>query len=250
MENQTTGVTPYNMVYGKAGRGPLEVLRDTWAEIDEASPVLNKSTQEYLSQLKSELTLCNDVAAKNCEISQRAYVEQYNVRSRPKQFSVGDTVLILIPDSSNKLKSSWQGPGIIHFKLSDNSYTIAMPNGAIRHLHANHIREFRVQVQEVGIIFEDEADKYGEIEYCETGLGPDEKVVHNELTMNKPNDLDLSHLRINQQNDLRKLLWKYKKVFNDKPGICKFHKHKIELEPGFKPIFLNPIAYQINSSQR
>jgi len=34
MLNETTGFSPYQIVYGKVGRGPLEVMRDTWGGQD------------------------------------------------------------------------------------------------------------------------------------------------------------------------------------------------------------------------
>jgi len=45
-----------------------------------------------------------------------------------------------------------------------------MPNGATRHLHANHIRDFKIRVNGVGVIFEEDADKFGNVECCETGV--------------------------------------------------------------------------------
>ena len=50
-----------------------------------------------------------------------------------------------------------------------------MLNGAIRHLHVNHLRQFKIGVNGVEIIFEDETDKFGSVEYCETGVGGDEE---------------------------------------------------------------------------
>jgi len=51
------------MVYGRKGRGPLEVLRDSWSENTQNYPDLNKTNQEYLQMLKNDLKICNDVAA-------------------------------------------------------------------------------------------------------------------------------------------------------------------------------------------
>jgi len=100
--------------------------------------------------------LTNEIAKENCNKTERAYVEQYNLRSRPKSFDKEDQVLVLLPDSTNKLMSSWQGPGIIDNKLSDNSYAINMPNGSVRHFHANNLRKFKTRVNGVGVIFDDE----------------------------------------------------------------------------------------------
>jgi len=121
MVNETTGYSPYQMVYGKVGRGPLKVMRYTWGRQDLNQLSLNKTSVEYLENHKKELEHCKELAAISCERTQSTYTEQYNVCSRPKTFEVSESVLVLLPDSTNKLKSSPQGPGIIQFKLSENS---------------------------------------------------------------------------------------------------------------------------------
>jgi len=78
MENETTGLTPYEMVYGKQGRVTLQVLRDSWTDEIISGDSLNKSSVEYLEKLKNDLKLCNEVAVINAKHAQRQYVEQYN----------------------------------------------------------------------------------------------------------------------------------------------------------------------------
>jgi len=102
MVNETTGLSLYQMVYGMVGKGPLEVMRDTLGGQDLNQLPLNKTSVEYVENLKKELEHCNELAAISCESTQRAYTEQYNVRSRPKTFEVGDSVIVLLPDSTNK----------------------------------------------------------------------------------------------------------------------------------------------------
>jgi len=234
LENETTGVTPYEMVYGKQGRGPLEIIRDTWTGKVQEYVGINKSAKDYLLKLKEDLKTCNEVATENSSVAQRKYVEQYNVRAREKSFSVGDQVLVLLPDSTNKIQSSWQGPANIHYKMAENSYTVEMPNGAIRHLHANHLRPYKVGVNGVGIVFDSDEEKYGSIEGCETGIIGD-CMIETELTQEKIDALDLNHLPVKHQYQLKQLLFKYKSVFNDKPGCCKSAFHSIKLEEGFVP---------------
>src|SRR6266496_4939618 len=144
-----------------------------------------------------------------------------------------------MPDSTNKLKYSWQGPGIISEKISENSYTIKLPDGSIRHLHANFLRLFKTRIQGVGVIFQDNQEKFGEVSICETGLDVSGK-IDTSLTQEKLQNINMSHLSSDQQFDLQTLLWKYHNIFNDKPGICKSDMHVINLEPGFRPRYKRP----------
>ena len=46
-------------------------------------------------------------ADKAQSIYQSIYVNQYNLRSKDKSFEINDDVLILIPDSTNRLQARW-----------------------------------------------------------------------------------------------------------------------------------------------
>ena len=49
-------------------------------------------------------------------------------------------------------------------------------------------------------------------------------------------DIDLSHLNLDQQCQLRHLLTKFKDIFSDKPGQCNVACHEINLRDDFVPI--------------
>jgi len=44
---------------------------------------------------------------------QEKYVAYYNRRAREKKMEIGEQVIVLLPDSSNKFLSRWQGPGLV-----------------------------------------------------------------------------------------------------------------------------------------
>ena len=133
--NETTGLSPFQLVYGKMARGPLSVLRDNWVE--EYPPMLNKSSTQYLESLKDNLKIAADIANKNCEKTQKAYTDQHNKHSRPKSFEVGDSVIVLMPDSNNKLLSQWIGPATVVLQISENSHNVLFEDGAVKTLHAD-----------------------------------------------------------------------------------------------------------------
>ena len=231
LPNATTGLSPYQLVYGRVGRGPLSVLKDTWSDDQADSPVLSGTSYEYLEKLKADLQVGVELAEQNAGKAQRSYVHQYNLRARDKEFEVGDMVLVLMPDSTNKVVARWQGPGTVTAKLSPYSYRISLDTGAVRTLHANDLRRFIPRVNSVGVIFEDDTD-FGQIEYCPTaGMGATDDAI---------SALELSHLSSIEQAELRGLLMKHRQVFKDKPGHCKVACHEINLVEGFKAKSLRP----------
>jgi len=183
-----------------------------------------------LEELKANLQVGLDLAVTNAKKAQKSYTDQYNVLSKEKKFEVGDLVLVLLPDSTNKLMAQWQGPGTVVDQVSPNSYRVSLDTGAVKVLHANHLRPFVARVDSVGVIFEDDED-FGVIEYCPTSLDD----VSKELK-----DLDLSHLSESQRTELLCLLQRYSHVFSDKPGYCNVACHEINLEDDFRPKAMHP----------
>ena len=43
----------------------------------------------------------------------KRYVAQYNQTATPKSMQIGQQVIVLLPDSTNKFVSRWQGPGTV-----------------------------------------------------------------------------------------------------------------------------------------
>jgi len=52
-----------------------------------------------------------------------------------------------LPDSTNKLLSRWQGPGLIVDFKPPHSYLIEVDGGQRRWLHANKLRRYHARVQ-------------------------------------------------------------------------------------------------------
>ena len=74
---------------------------------------------------------------------------RYNLRTRDKTFSVGESVLVLTPDStSSKVFSRWKGPVVVREIMSKNSYMVEL-DGVRRHIHADKLRKYHVQVDEI-----------------------------------------------------------------------------------------------------
>ena len=70
-----------------------------------------KSVTEFLIELQKNLKDIHDYAETHSEQEQHRYVTQYNKRAKEKCFEIGQQVIVLVPDSTNKWLSRWQGPG-------------------------------------------------------------------------------------------------------------------------------------------
>ena len=63
---------------------------------------------------------------------EQRYVDHYNKRAVDKHFTVGQQVIVLIPDSTKKMISRWQGPGTIIESKSPYSYLVELDQGQRR----------------------------------------------------------------------------------------------------------------------
>ncbi|GFW83935.1 retrovirus-related Pol polyprotein from transposon 17.6 [Trichonephila clavipes] len=92
---------------------------------------------------------------------QKVYGDYLNKRFSVKNFSIGEQVVLLIPDSTNKIYARWTRPGEIIHHHPLHSYKVKLPDGTVRHVHVNKIRKYHLRALAVGVIFEDDHE-FGE----------------------------------------------------------------------------------------
>ena len=89
-KNETLGVSPYMMTFGRLPSNSLKLLEDSWIESGDISLVSGKSTIEFLNELKESLTQIHEEAEKHAKAEQQRYVNHYNKRAVDKRFVVGE----------------------------------------------------------------------------------------------------------------------------------------------------------------
>ncbi|GFY00146.1 hypothetical protein TNCV_1342431 [Trichonephila clavipes] len=117
---------------------------------------------------------------------QKAYGDYFNKRSSVKNFIIGEQVVLLIPDSSNKIYARWTGPGEIIQHHPPHSYKVKLSDGTVRHVHVNKIRKYHPRALAVGVIFEGDHE-FGEIHPTPNlSRSTSERVLH---------EIHLNHLK-------------------------------------------------------
>ena len=91
--NETMGFSPFEIVYGRAVRGPMYIINESWVEDETDTDTQN--AYHYVLDLKSRL-------ADTC----RFY---YDRKARAMSYNPGDHVLILLHTDNNKLLLQWKG---------------------------------------------------------------------------------------------------------------------------------------------
>jgi len=99
--NETTGVPPFLLAFGRLPRGPLAVLKDTWTGKEDVPLSLGKGVVDYLQELSECLGDAERYAFEHANKRQTQYTTRYNLRSQDKIFNVGEQVLILVPNNTS-----------------------------------------------------------------------------------------------------------------------------------------------------
>ena len=133
----TTGLSPFEMVYGVKPRGPLSLLRDLWLK-PEYDDFEGKTHHQYVLDLREQIM-------KNCEIASQKTREQqalskhyFDKKAKERSLEAGDEVLLFLPTSENKLLAKWKGPYKVVNRVegSDVNYMVNV-EGNIKKYHIN-----------------------------------------------------------------------------------------------------------------
>ena len=121
---ESLGFSPFELLYGRNVRGPMQILRELWSveETDEHA----RLTYQYVIDLRERLEKTCKLAQDNVrklDIKQNAF---YDKRARSRKFDVRDKVLLLLPSESNKVLLQWNGPyevlevvNAMNYKIND-----------------------------------------------------------------------------------------------------------------------------------
>ncbi|KAG7176501.1 hypothetical protein Hamer_G031066, partial [Homarus americanus] len=83
-----TGFSAFELLYGRAVRGPLSVLRDLWEDTSIEDD--ERTHYQYVLELRDKLSQCAKIAAQNADISNTKYKAYFDVKSQDRQFIPGD----------------------------------------------------------------------------------------------------------------------------------------------------------------
>lgn len=136
-EHSVTHISPYELVFGKRPRIPLDNLFQREEFIDPHNPVPHVITDATIQMMKRFITK-----------SQEANKRRLDARLNPSTFSEGDLVLVARPTrikgAAHKLTNTYIGPFRITKKVSDLTFEIAGLTSRHRGIlvHPCHLRRF------------------------------------------------------------------------------------------------------------
>lgn len=244
LPSDRTGFSPFELLYGRAVRGPLSVLKDLWEDKDLSGD--NRSSFQYVIELKDKLADCAQLASQNADLSITRYKTYFDLKSQDRTFQPGDEVLVLLPDSSSKLLMAWSGPFTVLERRNKVNYLIE-DGGKQKLYHANLLKRYhrRAHVQNANIIDETSpleelvSEDLNVVNMCileedteadaenHFPITPDGRTDETSPLQNSP--VVSPDLSLEQQNDLSSLTKMYEDVFSEIPGCTSALEHDIKL---------------------
>lgn len=131
---ESTGVSPFELLYGRTVRGPLDVIREGWTAEEEAPRI---ATPQIL-ETRKRMEQMREVVMERATSAQKRQKEYYDRRTSTRTLNVGDQVLVLLPNQHNSLKLEWTGPYKILRRVGEVDYEVEMA-GRKKEIRVYHI---------------------------------------------------------------------------------------------------------------
>ncbi|XP_052713999.1 uncharacterized protein LOC128187632 [Crassostrea angulata] len=136
--NETTGFSPFEMLFARQVRGPLAVLKDHWEEPENCQ----SSVLSYLLETRERLKECTELAKEKEKVEKHKQKVYYDRKARTRQYEVGDKVLVLLPSNTSKLLAQWKGPFEITEKVGNVDYRVKVKRNKETVFHVNMLKKW------------------------------------------------------------------------------------------------------------
>ena len=118
----STGFSPFELLYGKPVRGPLDVIREGW----EAEKQSSENIVSHVLSMRGKIDQMMEIVQENLKDTPAKQKQWYDRAARQREFRPGEEVLVLLPTTTNKLLAQWQGPYRVLCRTGAVNYVVDM----------------------------------------------------------------------------------------------------------------------------
>ena len=216
----STGFSPFELLYGREVRGPLDVLQESWVAKEKSS----ENVVLHIMSIREKMAEMTTIIRESLEKAQASQKSWYDQNARVRTLNEGAMVLVLLPTSSSALTAQWQGPYKVVKQVGKVNYLIDMHDRRKRKrvFHINMLREFLSNSSAVctSYWFEnldvDEDDEIPVWNGSRAGTGAEDSPQFG------------PHLTKAQRDELDALLCELSAVMSNSPGKTNWTEHRIE----------------------
>ena len=210
----STGFSPFELLYGRRPRGLLDLAKEAW----EQQPSPHRTMIEHVEGLRDRMATLWPLVREHMAEAQTAQARVYNRGTQPREFQVGDKVLVLVPTVECKFLARWQGPYEVIERLGEVNYKVRR-TGRRQETKIYHINLLKKWVAREALLSLSLPQKPQAKEAEAVPMG--------------------EQLTPRQKQDLTELLQEHRPVFATEPGYTNLIEHPILTMPG-KKVKLRP----------
>ena len=215
---ESTGFSPFELLYGRTLRGPMSILRDLWTKEGIDNEVI--TTYQYVFDLRNRIEDTCTLARENLLTAQQKYKKHFDKSARLRTMDIGERVLVMLPTDHNKLLLRWKGPYPVMEKVGVADYRIKIGE-QLRLFHINMLRKY-IDRESVlcGVAAILDPVECPELEIKETPELGEETYLNVKIA---------DEVMESAARELRGLLKEYEEIFSDVPGLTQLEEHFITL---------------------
>ena len=164
---EATGFSPFELLYGRAVRGPVQILKELWTGETDGTEI--KTNNQYVFELRERLDNTMKIAQEELLKSRKKNKTLYDRKAKRSKIQGGDKVLLLLPTDTNKLLMQWKG----HYEIMSrcgkgNDYRVEV-NKKMKTFHANTLKKYIKRADQDGAPQQNSDDN--QIMYCDVCIG-------------------------------------------------------------------------------
>ena len=225
VSQETTGFSPFELLYGREVRVPLDVIRETW----QADMSSGESIMSYVVGMRERLEAMAELVKENVGKAQRRQKELFERQARERELKVGEKGLILLPTSASKLLTKVKGrKGRVNYEVE-----IGERRKKCMTFHINMLKPW-VECEEMSLWASEEnvgesceKEEEGEIATWEEGMSIKRKPKWG------------TDLYVERKREMEEVLRIFEDILSGGTGRTGLVKHDIDMK-GSKPIRLSP----------
>ena len=119
---ESTGFSPFELLYERAVRGPMFILKELWTKELEEPEV--KNSHQYVFELPKKLEDTLKLVHTELQKAQHKGKHYYDRKTRARKFAPGDKMLVLLLTDHDKLLMQWKGPFEVSAVVGLNDYKV------------------------------------------------------------------------------------------------------------------------------
>ena len=160
---ESTGYSPFELLYGRTVRGPMAVLKDLWTQQEQTQK--DQDASRYVLELRNRIEETCKVAQDSLEKASVRYKKYFDAKAKNRTFQEGDKVLLLRPQKTNKLEMCWDGPFTVKERVGECDYRLEI-RGKVKLYHANLLKRYverKAGLAAIAVVDQEEEDQYTEV---------------------------------------------------------------------------------------